>query len=202
MPVRYCRIVALLRDWAEVVGALATAAAVIVAVLGLRRETRARKKAEARAEAAEAASTAERERSDRQRAEQEQAAQEERRKAQALQVIAWVETRRATRVLHDESGVRQLTDELVLHYVNQSPSPLFDARFAVHPSGYNEHTEILTIAVVPGHDRDEIVLSDELQWQQKKAFTGVVRFRDLQGAKWRRDENGNLQELHDYYQPM
>lgn len=49
----------------DVVGAVATAAAVIVAVWGVRRESRARKLAEARADAAEQARVAERERVDR-----------------------------------------------------------------------------------------------------------------------------------------
>lgn len=189
-----------LRDWSEVVGALATAAAVIVAVLGLRRETGARKRAEARADAAEATREVERERTDRQRAEQELAARDERRRAQALQVIAWVERRPPTRVRHDESGARPLMDELVVHYINQSPSPLFDVKLAVYASGYNEQTDIGAVAVVPGHDRGELTPPDDVQ-RLDREFLGVILFRDLQGVRWRRVQNGYLQELDEYGRP-
>ena len=86
----------------------------------------------------------------------------------------------------------------MVHYINQSPSPLFDLRLAVFAHRYNEQTDITTISVVPGNSGGDVLPDDDVQRRQDRTFYGVAFFRDLQGVHWRRDENGQLREVDQY----
>lgn len=82
-----------LRDVWAMLAALGTLAAVCVAIIGVRRESEARVRAERRADAAEQARDADRSRTEAQRAARDAAGALERHRAQAVQVIAWVDRR-------------------------------------------------------------------------------------------------------------
>lgn len=181
----------------DVVGAVATAAAVIVAVWGVRRESRARKLAEARADAAEQARVAERERVDRGRADQDAARREQDRRAQALQVIAWLEAVAVSHVITDTEG-RRLPTMLRFHYVNHSSSPLFDVTLRVFASGFNEFVDVAQVPVVPGGVRETAPVPRRVQQEQARGYGAVVDFRDLHGVHWRRTQDGKLFELDEH----
>lgn len=132
-----------LQDWSgswhdlwEIVGAIATAAAVIVALWSSHREAVGRMRAELRADAAEGARDAERERADAALIANETAVREVQHRAQAFQVIAWLERRNTTSERFDESD-RRLPVEHLIRFVNTSNAPVFDVKFHVYESERN-----------------------------------------------------------------
>lgn len=190
-----------LRDWTshwsdlwQMLAALGTLLAVAVAIWATVRESKARKAADERAEKAEQALAVERERADAERA----AELEERRLAQAKAVIAWVEHRPAVaaRPHHTADGLRPLGNEHILRVVNDSASPIFDLHLHVWFKRMNTDEEIHALPVLPGGVSVEVVFPERLQ-EAGFEYQGLVRFRDLAGQRWRRWENGHLNEMDD-----
>lgn len=184
--------------WA-MLAALGTLLAVGVAVWVAIRESGARAKADERADVAEAERAAMRAEADKARAEEA----EDRRLAQARQVIAWVEHRPANPTRHhfDSSGLRELRHEHVLCFVNHSAAPIFDVSVRVYWQQRNSDVELGTRSVMPSGWTDEVVLPEE---HQEDGFTasGLVVFRDLAGVRRRRWENGVFNELDEHGQEV
>jgi hypothetical protein len=196
-------VVAWLHEWTttwhdawDILGAIATAGAVVVAMWGVRREARARKVAEERAAAAEEARSAERASAERYRASREAAQADGVRRSQALQVIAWLEEVPATHVISDGSG-EPLSTMFRCRYVNHSSSPLFDVRLRVFVSGLNEFIEVLQVPVIPGDVRETAPVPEEIQRERGRHYEAIMDFRDLRGVRWRRTQSGRLLELDE-----
>jgi hypothetical protein len=177
--------------------ALGTLAAVGLAIWSTAREAKARASAESRATIAEREREAERARSDQERADQREA----KRLEQARQVLAWVEHRPAhpDRPHFDASGLRRLTSEHVLCFINHSSAPVFDVTVHVYWQSYNTDNIVESVAVLPAEASRELVIPDQFQ-EDGFAATGLVHFRDLNGRHWRRWENGYLNELDEHGQ--
>lgn len=183
--------------WADLwamLAALGTLLAVGVAVWVAIRESRARAKADERADSAEAERATMRAEADKARAAEE----EDRRLAQARQVIAWVEHRPANPVLphFDSSGLRALRHEHVLCFVNHSAAPIFDVSVRVYWQERNSDVELDTRSVVPSGAADEVVLPEDHQ-EHGFSASGLLIFRDLAGVRRRRWENGTFNELDE-----
>ncbi|UCN15836.1 hypothetical protein LFM56_05850 [Cellulomonas iranensis] len=126
------------------------------------------------------------------------AEEEDRRLAQARQVIAWVEHRPANpALLHfNSSGLRALRHEHVLCLVNHSAAPIFDVSVRVYWQESNSDVELGTRSVVPGVGAEEVVLPEEHQ-EHGFSASGLLVFRDLAGVRRRRWENGTFNELDE-----
>lgn len=184
----------------ELVGALSTAAAVVVALVGIRHESRARRRAEDRAREAERQRDVERTAAEARRVTEERAQAERARRAQALAVIAWVERRglapeeqgvlaRARR--GDRSG-RSWTWSL--RWVNHSPMPVFDMSAHVEAQVI-ENGPVIERAVLPAGEDGLEDLPISLQGlDSPRAF---VHFRDLAGVRWRRWQDGGLEAIDE-----
>lgn len=165
-----------------VLTAIGTLAAVVVAVLGIRHESRARERAEARAEAAESArasDAAEREERDRRDAERHQ----------AERIVAWAEweTIQPMAAGGDFGHWRLLL-------TNSSDLPAFDVTaMAVTSDGSWQHTatdavlpprSTRSVKAEPGSGRSGHVTRPEVG----------LRFRDASDRWWRRTPSGGLRE--------
>ena len=146
------------RDAWEIVGAIATAAAVVVALVGIRHESRARRRAEARASEAERQRDLERSASEARRAAEDRAEAERARRAQALAVIAWVERRSLAmeeqqvlaRVWRGDRSGRDWTWSV--RWVNHSPMPVFDVSVQVEAQVIETHPVIERAVLPAGED--------------------------------------------------
>lgn len=179
-----------LRDMWAMLAALGTLAAVCVAIVGVRRESAARVRAEKRADAAEQAREADRIRTEGERATRETAAALERHRAQAVQVIAWVDQREGSS--WTGIGGNRVVDGIpVLRLINDSGSPIFDVKLSLFDQRMHTDTPLVEFALIPAHGERTLDLRGAAS-----EFSGVVRFRDLQGTWWCRYQNGHLVE-HD-----
>jgi hypothetical protein len=153
-------------DW-EAVGAVATSAATLVALLlGGSAEWRARK-AEDRLEA---------DRADRARFEEEH---------QARRVAAWVSAKPKGDDVYTLSGqVLRGTVEVFLNVQNASAEPVWNLVVTV-PRVEPEGTEEVTFPIVP----PETVILHQLSWTPPDDYAPVeISFRDNRGAEWTRSD--------------
>lgn len=175
-------------DLASVLTAIGTLAAVVVAVLAVRHESAARQRAEERAERAEA----QREAAAAARAAQDADAQHQARRAQALQVIAWVEHQEVSDPLWLNSGAGT-TPIHTLFLVNHSTAPVFDVELGTFDAARNQDATLASFQVVPAGGTKQLV-----QQGAGDTLMGLVTFRDLAGVRWRRFATGRLAELDEY----
>ncbi|WHP18823.1 hypothetical protein [Cellulomonas sp. ES6] len=176
-------------DTWEIAGAIATTAAVFIAVAGIQREHKATEKAESR----EAAALAERDAERKQREASEARSRDEARRAQAMLVIAYPRFK-ASMVT---GGGRAIGAWQVL-VSNHSTAPIFD----VHVEAFLGETRDAfadTSVLPPG----EIARLETTELRPDAAEPGsVVYFRDLQNVRWRRYQDGTLAEVDDNRQPI
>ena len=195
-----------MREWTErwsdlwvMLTSVGTLVAVGVAIWSAAREATSRKAAEERAVVAEGERAAERQRSDKEKADQIAAE----RLKQARQVIAWVEHRPASpqRPHWDSTGAKQLKHEHVLRYVNHSDAPTFEVALHIYWQSRNTDALVSKVAVLPAGVEGEVIVPSE---HQEGGFevTGFVLFRDLNGQRWRRWENGYLTEMDEYWREV
>lgn len=170
-------------DTYEVIGAVFTAIAVIVALAVALYENNARQRAERHARELELVAQHERRRAEHRRVIEQRAARSERRRAQALRVIAWHEVR----PLKSPGGL-WLTHVVML---NGSTAPIFDVSVHAWADGNPDP--------LPITERTVLVPDVEVVAVQPEHEHGTLRvfcyFRDLAGVFWRRDEDGTLLEL-------
>lgn len=166
-------------DTWEIVAALATSAAVLVALLSIRTERRRARAEHERAEHATAQAVAERARSDAWRAEQADAA----RRAQALRVIAYP-ARKA--VFRSIGGTSAHTWELKV--ANHSDAPIFDVHVTVSVGDWHDEVtlELLSAYEMVSHPTDRLVRDPQA--------TATIHFRDVAGLRWTRHSTGELLE--------
>lgn len=189
----------------EIVGALATSAAVIVALLAARHEAHARKRAEVRAEVAEAQRDRERSEADAQRIAENRRRAVARRREQGLRLIAWAERSDLTRE-ELTAGGKLSTAALnarpwkwSVRMVNHSDMPAFDVSAHIADQlielGFLVHR-----AVLPAGAEVVVDLPSALQGLERPV--AFLYFRDLPGVLWRRWQDGRLEELDKNGHPI
>ncbi|HEY3547818.1 MAG TPA: hypothetical protein VGK17_17235 [Propionicimonas sp.] len=182
----------LIDAWVNGVIAMATLVAVVVAIWSARREAQARDRAERRADAAEEAREVERWRADEERAATAAADRWERHRAQALQVISWLDQQPARS--QTDAGGPFATDWVnTVRVANRSASPIFEVVIDVFDERMNTiaASNVRRFAVMVGRDDRELTLD-----VVPEDASILLRFRDLQGTWWRRFQNGHLEETH------
>ncbi|WP_157257598.1 hypothetical protein [Oerskovia sp. Root918] len=195
-------------DTWEVVAALGTAVAVIVALFELVGQSRARTRAEEREREAADLHAAEREAAkvERERAaiEREQSAAmraERDRRAQALHVVAWLEPHETTS-WQGLGGKRISEFENKIYFTNGSTSPVFDVQVLVYDKATNQYHDRGRIPVLAAESTRESWLREPEHLISSDTVVAEIRFRDLQGNRWRRLENGELQEVDEHGNPL
>lgn len=196
--------VATWHDTWEVVGALATAGAVIVALAGIRHERAKTKNADDRAKVADDRLATERKAADDARATEAEVAAEREKRAQARLVIAWV----SWKVDHRGLGGAEV-GHWIGEYGNYSTAPVFDVevelfqRFRHHP----QHPEIAEYKADKS-DEAAVLPPGASDWfdsgVKDRARKPIVYlyFRDLAGTRWRRMANGELFEINEQREPL
>lgn len=183
----------------EVVGAVATAVAVVVALVGIWFEAAARRRAEKRAEQAEATRDAERQRADDERARLAKAQEWRDQHAQALQVIAWVQKVPIGKPFIGSGSEVYVDTENELSWVNASPSPVFDVVLDVIQTP-NTRSVVSEVPVIVGGDRGSTLLPGDLA--DASELRARIMFRDLAGRHWIRQQNGELWETDEFRQQI
>lgn len=175
-------------DTWEIAGAIATTAAVFIALASIRREHEATKKAEQREAEAVAERDAERTTHG---AERAHAAERERR-AQALLVIAypWMEGIDPTSTARQVGHWQMVVD-------NYSPAPVFDVRCECFIG--DELDSFSERLVLPPGGKQLVFTTSKSPDDDPRT---LVYFRDVAGVRWRRDEDGTLTEVDASRQPI
>jgi hypothetical protein len=166
--------------------ALATLAAVVVAVLGIRHEARARQRAEARADAAEAARASD-------AAEREARDREAGRRHQADRVVAWADW-----VVDMELLGENAVGHWRIQITNASDLPVFDVVVVAlgKDGGWQQNA---TARTLPPTTTRSVNVDMVGGGTRQEASDPVVRtrFRDAAGTVWERREDGVLTPLRD-----
>ncbi|WP_024285200.1 hypothetical protein [Cellulomonas sp. KRMCY2] len=183
----------------SILGAVATTVAVIIALWSITHERQARRAAEMRAQVAERQREVQRVADETRRIGEDSRNRWHRRRDQGLRVIGWIEWQPDPTSFVSAGGALQ--ERRFGRVVNLSDAPVYDMSFQVVNA---ERDQTLTLA-----ERTVLVAGEELsvalpQTHQDpgERMTAFVLFRDLQGARWRRLENGELAELDHSGQPI
>lgn len=171
--------------------AVATTAAVIVALIAAVSDIRARTRAEA-----DARDT--RQQYERDRLEEDRARRLERRREQGLRVIAWVDHELAE--LPQETPAGRLIRKLpVVRVINHSGMPVF--AFSAHIWETEKLAPtIIDVAVLPPGANETVPVPKSL-WdiEHPHAF---AYFHDMAGTFWKREQDGDLVELDNNGHPL
>lgn len=182
-------------DTYEVVGAVATAAAVVIALWAGIHEVKGRRAAERDAAQARLERDTERANAAAARRQEEREQHERERRRQALRVIAWHDTRNVREATEEEFARPDFLSRQahILYVVNHSDAPIFDLttfiRWDEEPNGI-----VITRPVLPAGASAEGLLGN-IPMTYYGQISAYCTFRDLAGVHWRRDQDGSLVEL-------
>ena len=110
-------------------------------------------------------------------------------RAQELQVIAWPE-RRVAAQSQGVGGNRKVDTEQVVRLANASQAVVFDAVVDVLRSSGVYDKDLRAARVLPPGSDATLQLGTDLALGDSV----FLRFRDLRGTWWRRNENGHLDQ--------